>query len=184
MLSKVRFALQTTATRVAIGTAVIWLLLFFWGKHRLWRDPHAGFFNDSAVYDLHYSHQRQLQAAEYLEKAEVNPDLTYESSPNPVICAGIATIPRDNVQYLNATLGSMLVSLTPEERKVLSVRLLFASTDPSSHPDWDDNWLKLLDHYSAYNVSEEEARQLTQWEKEKNFARKGVRYVLRSTPPH
>ena len=171
-----RAVLKSTAGRVLLCTAIVWLFAFFYCKHTLWRDPHSAFFDDSAVYDLHYSHERQVEANGFLAKAEAN-SVQHQSSADPVICAGIATVKRDEVQYLNGTLGSLLVGLTPEERSALNVRLLFASADPSAHPNWDDQWLKVLDHWSGYNVSEQELDDLRKMEEEKKYGQKGVRYV-------
>jgi hypothetical protein len=59
----------------------------------------------------------------------------------------MVTVKRNKVQYLNDTIGSMLVGLTPEERSAIDVRLLFADFDASIHPEWNELWLKKLDWY-------------------------------------
>lgn len=165
-------------------TAILWLLLFTACKHLLWRDPHAAFFSEDGVYDLDYSLYRTAQAHEYIEHAEADA-VTSKSAGStiaPVICAAITTFNRDGRQYLNETVGSMLASLTEEERSVLNLRLLFAHVDSASHPDWDRRWLNTVDHWSGYNVSKDESNRIQGWETEQDFYSKGVYdylYVLK-----
>jgi hypothetical protein len=75
----------------------------------------------------------------------------------------------------------------------MEVRLTFASTHPDTHPDWDAPWLKLVDYYGAYNVTDDERKNLTKWEADMKYVqRKGVWdyvYLLndcyeRSTAPY
>ena len=72
---------------------------------------------------------------------------------------------RKRVDYLNDTIGSMLVGLTDEERAVVNVQLLFADPDPAQHPEFNKTWLHVVDHWSRYNVSDEQLEQIRKWKK-------------------
>jgi hypothetical protein len=97
-----------------------------------------------------------------------------EPAANPVICIGMVTVKRkQKMDYLNATIGSMLVGLTAEERSAINIQLLFADPDPAQHPEWNKEWLKAVDYYSGYNVSEEKFEEIKRWE-EKTIQMKGV----------
>jgi hypothetical protein len=173
------------AVRVLLFATIVWLTLFGLLKERLWRDPRSGFFDPAKAYDLHYSAIRQEQARAWIaEQDQIRvPDhgrsklyLSSSSIPEPAaICVGLVTCNRPGRQYLNETIGSMLEGLTADERKALNVRLLFAHSDPSVHPDWDQNWLRGIDAWSGYeNLTLSETRRLRRAERERNFYVKGV----------
>lgn len=170
-------ALVTSSAGVTLAcTAILWLSIFAACKHLLWRDPHTAFFSEDGVYDLDYSSFRQAEAQEYIAQAEEgthNRTQTPETS-TPTICAAITTFNRNGRQYLNETVGSMLAGLTGEERNELKIQLLFAHVDSTVHPDWDAKWLNTLDQWGTYNVSDEDLRQVQEWETAQNFYAKGV----------
>jgi len=162
---------KTPSGRVLLFTTTIWLLSFVYCKKKFWRDPHSAFFDSSTVYDQGYSSVRGQQAMDFLD-SPWSP--TYTTSLDPVICAGIVTARRSNVQYLNTTVGSMLVGLSREERSAIHVRLLFADTNPQDHPDFDQQWLERLDHVEGYNVSSQTLAHLGALEDAQDFYEKGV----------
>lgn len=175
-------ASRTSAGRLLGCTAILWLLAFFYCKHRFWRDPHSAFFDSSTVYDLRYSRLRQMEAVKYVNDANLNRNLRpHLPSPNPVICAAFVTVRREPIQYLNESIGSLLSGLTSEERNALSIRLLFANTDPSIHPHWNETWLHLSDHWGSYDISRQELDHLRKLEEDQNFYEKGVLYVIAPT---
>jgi hypothetical protein len=81
---------------------------------------------------------RGQEALDFLESSSSS---TRTISSDPVICAAVVTVRRDNVQYLNTTIGTMLAGLSQEERSAVHARLLFADTDPQVHPDYGRQWL-------------------------------------------
>jgi len=99
---------------------------------------------------------------------------TYTTSLDPVICAGIVIVRRSSVQYLNTTVGSMLVGLSREERSAIHVMLLFADTDPRDHPDFGQQWLERLDHVEGYDVSSQTLAHLGALEDAQDYYEKGV----------
>jgi hypothetical protein len=130
-------ATQTPSGRFLLFTIVIWLLNFVYCKRRFWRDPHSAFFDSSTVYNQGYSIVRAQEALDFLESPSSS---TYTTASDPVICAGIVTVKRKHVQYLNTTIGTMLAGLSQEERSAIHTRLLFANTDPQDHPDSGRQW--------------------------------------------
>ncbi|TKA30185.1 hypothetical protein B0A50_02904 [Salinomyces thailandicus] len=176
---------NSTAGRTLACTLLAWLLVFVVCKHLLWRDPHSAFFSEDGVYDLGYSRVRQAEAREFIEQAEVDSSLADRNGTQsglPVVCAGITTFKREGTNYLNETVGTMLAGLTHEERSALDVRLLFAHVNPNVHVDWDRSWLRVVNHWSGYNVSETELNQIREWENAPNYYAKGVydyMYVIR-----
>ncbi|KAF2156388.1 hypothetical protein K461DRAFT_275493 [Myriangium duriaei CBS 260.36] len=169
---------NSTAGRVLACTALLWLIAFATFRQTLWRDPHTAFFQDDKVYDLGYSLVRQEQARSFVHDADRGSPALLEIDRDrvgpPVVCAAVTTFKRDK-QYLNETIGSMLVGLTPEERSALDVRLLFAHAQPEKHPDWNATWLRSIDLWSGYNVSKEQSGHLQELEDQGNFYEKGVR---------
>ncbi|KEQ68079.1 hypothetical protein M436DRAFT_68450 [Aureobasidium namibiae CBS 147.97] len=175
---------ETPSGRVLLFTTTIWLLSLVYCKRRYWRDPHSAFFDSSTVYDQGYSSVREQEGMDFLGNSS---SPTYTTSLNPVICAGIATVRRSNVQYVNTTVSSMLVGLSREERSAVHVRLLFADTNPQDHPDYGRQWLGRLDHVETYNVSSQTLAHLEALEDAQNFYEKGVfdyTYVLEQCLNH
>lgn len=68
----------------------------------------------------------------------------------------------------------MLAGLTDDERNAINVRLLFAHSDPTVHPDWDRKWLRAVDSWSTYNLTQSDFERTKVVEKERNFYVKGV----------
>jgi hypothetical protein len=163
--------IQTPSGRLLLFNMMIWLLSFVYCKRMFWRDPHSAFFDSSTVYNQGYSIVRAQEALDFLD-SPFSPTRTTPS--DPVLCAGIVTLRRKHVQYLNTTIGTMLAGLSQEERSAIHARLLFANTDPQDHPDYGRQWLERLDHVEAYNVSSQIFAHLSELEDAQNFFEKGV----------
>ena len=176
LLDTLHNLVSSLAGKTLACTAILWLLVFAACKQLLWRDTHAAFFSETGVYELDYSLYRQAEAHEFIQHAntDAHGPRPENTKPAPVICAAITTFNRDGRQYLNETVGSMLVGLTMEERSVLDVRLLFAHAEGAVHPDWDSGWLDTLDHWGGYNVSKEDLEHIYELETTQNFYAKGV----------
>ena len=182
-----KFGKILTFLRTPVGltltcTLVSWLIGYFICRHLFWRDPESWFYNPSKVYDLQYSHQRQIQGRRLVEAAENgSQNVSLHASGtglDPVICVGLITVKRKHVQYLNDTVGTMLLGLSSEERSAINVQLLFADLKPEVHPDWDKQWLGLLDHWSGYNLSDEKLEELHELKRQGRIAGKATLYVI------
>ena len=156
-------------------TVILWLSACIFCKHQYWRDPHSAFFSSEHVYDLQYSLHRQEEADAFIKHATETGNMLSKSKGTPDICAAFVTVKRENVQYVDEAIGSLLAGLTIDEREKLFVAVLFADTETAIHPSWQQPWLlNAVDKVSGYNVSNEVMKHLKVWEKERNFYRKGV----------
>lgn len=172
-----RIITATTAGRTLLISLVLYGLVFQYCRWRFWRDPHSAFFDDKHVYDLQYSLYREHEAAQYLSayNAESEPPPAPHAVADPVMCVAVATVKRDQVNYFEAAVGSLLQGLDPRERAALSVNVVFVDTDPSKHPSWGQRWMdRLVDSVGTYNVTREDMERLRSWEESHNYYEKGV----------
>lgn len=85
---------------------------------------------------------------------------------------------------MEESIGSMLDRLYPEERKALHVFVLFADTDPASHPNWKDPWTQnpeIVDEAATYSISELDMQRVQSAETRRDWYDKGLfdyQYVL------
>lgn len=183
-LSFMQQLLKLRAVKALILTAILWLTVFAYCRHAFWRDPHSAFFNDRHVYDLKYSLYREYQArhfiAPYNSRSEPPDALTTtKGGDDPFICAAVVTVKRDEDDYFEASIGSLLQGLDGNERRALRLNVLFADTDPERHPSWGQRWVgRLVDRVGGYgNLSGEELGRLREVERQRNFYVKGVLYA-------
>lgn len=169
--------LRVLAIRVLLASALFWLLVYGYCRHRFWRDPHSAFFNDRHVYDLKYSLYRERQSRHFISRYNSLSDapVAVKGGSNPVMCAAFVTVRRGSDDYFDPSIGSLLEGLDERERHALWLNVLFADTDPKKHPGWGQKWVdRLVDSAGTYNVSQAEFAHLQRVEKKRNFYVKGV----------
>lgn len=172
--------LKYRATKILLLSLCLWLLIFEYCRFHLWRDPHSAFFNDHHVYDLKYSLYRELQSRHFISRynSPSEPPHYSKSGPEPLICAAFVTVRRNQDDYFDPSVGSLLEGLDTMERQALYLNVLFADTDPTRHPSWAQKWLdRLVDNARSYNVSQETLDHLGRLETERKFYEKGVLYA-------
>lgn len=128
--------MTTPAGKTFLASLFLFSLAFSWCRIQFWRDPHSAFFDDTHVYDLKYSLTREHQARRFISEYNaqaLQPHATKASS-EPLMCVAITTVRRYGIDYLSASVGSLLAHLHPQERATLSVNVFFADTDPQVHP--------------------------------------------------
>jgi hypothetical protein len=177
---KRRFRLP--AFRAFLISAVLYLLTFEYCRIRYWRDPHSAFFDISGVYDWKYSLAREHEANHFVSFYDgiddPAPDHITKSSDEPLLCAAFATVKRDSDNYFEESIGSMLEGLDLRERRALHLKVLFANTDPTKHPNWGQRWMnRVIDTIETYNVSETSFQHLQKLEADRDFREKGVLLV-------
>lgn len=173
--SRLRCILNFPASRTLIVSGVLWLVVFAYCKHRFWRDPHSAFFSSDGVYDLHYSADRKNQSQAYISHVSQPTQHLPKGSATPEICAAFVTVKRENKQYVDEAVASVLEGLNEDERRKLSLQILFADTETQKHPSWEKEWLRnAVDKMVSYNVSDETMSKLKEWEMARNFYSKGV----------
>lgn len=156
--SRTRAFFRTPAGRVLATTIVSWLIAFIFCKYQFWRDPHSTFFDSASVYEMEYTKTREAEAKVLIDNPE-----PHIPTWDPALCVGIISVKRKEIQYLNGTIGSIFAGLTEEERAALNVQILFADLEASDHPDYDREWLKIVDYWSGYDISEEQLEKLRQY---------------------
>ncbi|KAM5475899.1 hypothetical protein MauCBS54593_000581 [Microsporum audouinii] len=169
--------LKFSAAKTLLAAAILWLLLFQYGRYRFWRDPHSAFLNDRNVYDLKYSIYREYEAHHFVSRynALSEPPQAVKGGGSPIFCVVFVTVQRESDNYFDPSIGSLLAGLDPIERRALHLNVLFADTDPKKHPSWDEKWVdRLTDTARTYNVSESQLAHLKKLEADRNFYEKGV----------
>lgn len=171
------YYLQLRASKILISSLFVWLLIFYYCRVTLWRDPHSAYFQDRHVYELDYSLHREREAWHFISQhnSGIDPPDYVKSGSTPSVCIAMVTVRRDSDHYFEASVGSLLEGLDERERQALYLSILFADTDPRVHPSWDQKWVgRLVDSADSYNVTEGQLQHLQDLEKEKNFYEKGV----------
>ena len=91
------------------------------------------------------------------------------------MCVGIATVGREQEQYVRATVGSLLDGLTVEEREEIYLNILIAHTAPHVHPIYGEEWLHhVSEKVLLYDVSQKQFNDLLNWEKDKDYRKKAI----------
>ncbi|TVY83714.1 Transmembrane protein [Lachnellula suecica] len=167
--------LCSSAGKALVASAICWILAFQYCRLRYWREPHSAFFQSEHVYDLQYSKFREGQAHKFIETARDPNMVLGKALPDAEICAAFVTVKRESKQYIDDAIGSMLEGLANEERRNLYVYVLFANTDPTVHPSWNQSWLNnAIDAALSYNVGEDVMGHLRELEEKRDFYDKGV----------
>lgn len=176
------------AIQALILSGTLWLLIFAYCDHALWRDPHGAYFHSEHIYDQDYSEVRRQDARGFLERyskdtaESIEPDqIPYEKAgDHPALCAAFVTVRRehpDAARYFSDAVGSMLEGLSLQERAALNLTVLFANApDPALHADFHAPWVsQLVDHAAGYEgLSESDMAELGRLEEAQDFQRKGV----------
>lgn len=174
-LDNVKGFLKTRAGCVLICGIIAFLTAYLFCKQAFWRDPDSWFYSEDGVYEFKYSRQRQAVAHEFIKEANSTLHTPKHGSAElePVICVAVETVKRKkSIDYLNGTIGSMLAGLTPEERSLLSVQILFLDASPEIHSHWNATWLNTVDNWSSYNLSSEKIEELRHWRESQQLQRK------------
>ncbi|KAE8135103.1 hypothetical protein BDV38DRAFT_145006 [Aspergillus pseudotamarii] len=169
--------LKYRATKILLLSLFLWLLVFEYCRFHLWRDPHSAFFNDRHVYDFKYSLYRERESRHFISRynSPSEPPDYSKSGPDPLICAAFVTVRRNEDDYFDPSVGSLLEGLDTMERQALYINVLFADIDPIRYLSWAQKWLdRLVDNARSYNVSQETLDHLGRLETERNFYEKGV----------
>lgn len=199
--SLTRHLLTGPSIRVCLVSVLVYGLLILYCKRALWRDPHSAFFNDDHVYELDYSNYRIEEAEKFIQVANKTLESSRDAEGNskyvdesitglgkgtgkPVLCAAYVTVRREHKQYLSEAVGSMLTGLSPKERAALNLTILFADTEPTTHPNWKNPWVQnVVDAAQTYTgLTEAQWEEVKGAETEKNYYVKGVLYVSCSLP--
>jgi hypothetical protein len=164
-----------------IGFSFTYLALVRYCSYAFYQDPTSAFFDPARGYERKYSIDRQAEADSYIHNG--NRSGFPSNTPNAVqMCVGIATVARDEEQYVRSTIGSLLDGLTSKEREEIYFMVLIAHTAPHVHPIYGEQWLtNVVDKVLLYDVSQTQMTDLMAWETDKDYRKKAIfdyTYVL------
>ena len=176
-----RWLRSRPATSAFLFFSLVYLALIRYCSQSYYRDPTSAFFDPNRGYEPRYSTERQNDADNFIRHANLT---TYiQITPEePKMCVGIATVAREQDQYVRRTIGSLTDGLEPNERKQIFLIVLIAHADPQMHPIYGEPWLtKVADKTLLYDVSHGRLQKLRDWETNKDYRQKAVfdyTYVL------
>ena len=160
---------------------LVYLALIRFCSQAYYRDPTSAFFNPISGYESRYSAKRQNDADAFIRSANLT-TFVQTTPQDPKICVGIATVAREQDQYVRRTIGSLIDGLKPSEREQIFLAVLIAHTDPQMHPIYGEPWLtNVADKTLLYDVNQGRLQNLRDWETNKDYRRKAVfdyTYVL------
>lgn len=152
----------------------IYLALIRYCSYAFYRDPTSAFFDPVRGYEQRYSSRRQEEAIDFVTSAN-HSDSTSTTHDSVKMCVGIATVSRDEEQYVRSTIGSLLLGLTPEQREDIYFVVLIAHTAPHVHPVYGEEWLtNVVDKVLLYDIDQKQMTELLQWEKDKDYRKKAI----------
>ena len=172
---------RSPAAVALIAFLFLYLALIQYCSYAFNRDPTSAFFDPNRGYERKYSLTRQNEADSFVQNSIVSAP-SGDARGDPVMCVGIATVGRDEEQYITSTIGSLLDGLSSAERGEIYLVVLIAHTAPHVHPIYGEKWFtNVVDKVLLYDVNQKQMDDLTAWEKEKNYRKKAVfdyTYVL------
>ncbi|KAF5725205.1 integral membrane protein [Fusarium mundagurra] len=123
---------------------LMWFTALIWSYHNSYDDPSSFFYKSRIAFDRRYSALREKQVDEYLER-EIFPvahkQRTEVQVDNEFLCIGIPSINRTTSGFLAHTVGSLVDTLTPNERNQIHIVVLLADKDPTKHFAYGKDWL-------------------------------------------
>ena len=136
----IHIALRSTNCWIIFVHLSLLLTAYQYCNLHFYNDPTWFFFDTSKIPPRVYSLQREKQAGAFIESRNRSIDVISPSS-NASICLGLATVARSGEQYARKTIGSLFEGLSKHQRSDIHFMVLFAQTDPASHPIFVEHWL-------------------------------------------
>jgi hypothetical protein len=152
-----------------LGLAIIWLFLFRYCQKYSTRDPSSYFFDPERAYEPAYSAVREKEADDFIARAStpLTPEALaqlYGSEGTPTaaastneteaatpnrrfphrVCVGIPSIQREQEQFLQHTVGSLVDTVGRDGRRALDVVVLLADAEPPHNAAFGQPWLSNL----------------------------------------
>lgn len=143
------------------------------------RDPGSWFFDPSIAYEAEYTDLRRQQAESLVAAANSSTiwaDTAYQRTGQaPRMCVGVLSAAREP-RYIDATVGSLVDGLTPEERDGIRLVVLIPHSDPTKHSAYREPWLEnLVDNVLYYDTSNPQLDHIVALEHEEApFREKGL----------
>ena len=176
-----RWLRSRPGTSAFLAFFFLYLALIRYCSKAFYRDPTSAFFDPVRGYEPRYSAERQNDADNFIRNANLTTFVRTEPK-DPKMCIGIATVAREQDQYVRRTIGSLIDGLEHSDREQIILIVLIAHADPDKHPVYGEPWLSnVVDETMLYDVSRGRLQNLRDWETNKDYRKKAVfdyTYVL------
>lgn len=144
---------------IAFLLFVLSLCAYQLARQGSYRDPGSAFFDSSRAYERKYSDYR-------LEETK-GIDLVQQPTHKASTCIIFTTWKRP----IEVTIKSAVAGLSPQERADMHLVVLFAHSDPTTHPSWG---IKVDDSISYKTIAQDQLSRLTDLEEKDDVSHKGV----------
>ncbi|KAI6774976.1 hypothetical protein HG530_001734 [Fusarium avenaceum] len=127
-----------------IGFWLVWFIALLWSYRNGYDDPSSFFYKSRIAFDRRFSAVREAQVDKYLEReiySHKHKERTEVQVENEFLCIGIPSINRTTSAFLAHTIGSLVDTLTPNERNQIHIVVLLADKDPKRHFAYGQDWL-------------------------------------------
>lgn len=139
------------ASRANAAFWLAWLGLAAWCYFNTFDDPSSIFYDPGRAYRLRYSAVRAAEVDRYLRQTAIAPG--QRPAAAPLLCVGIPSVNRTTEAFLAHTVGSLVDTLTPEERGLVYLVVLLADRAPETHFAYGQEWLgRLADEVVVYGA--------------------------------
>lgn len=133
-----------------------WLYLLRHCQKNSYHDHSSIFYDPARAYSQEYSAIREFEADRFLERASLTPataekpwiyrgknmDQTNTGKLDGYrICVGIPSVRREREQFVARTIASLIDALSPEERRMVNLKVLLADEIPHNNPAYGQAWL-------------------------------------------
>lgn len=135
---------------------VFWLCALLWCYINSFDDPSSIFFSRARAFYRSYSAAREAEVHDFLDKILSKPPVSTTEQENELLCVGIPSVNRTSSTYLLNTMGSLMDTLTKEERDSVYFVVLLADKNPRQHFAYGQRWLSwLADDVVVYDSKED-----------------------------
>ncbi|RHZ72384.1 hypothetical protein CDV55_108214 [Aspergillus turcosus] len=167
------FLFNKIQRRLLVYFAVFYFLLLIFCHFNSARDPGSFFFRPEEGYRPHYSIGRIRESLQFISRfnqSSAQPEQSLQNvtsgGRDPTICAGIVTVKRPIQQNLDTAVGSLLDGLSRKQRANIVIHVLFALSNPSDHPDYQQPWASnVIDRILTYKNSGADVDKMERWER-------------------
>ncbi|SPO07094.1 uncharacterized protein DNG_09788 [Cephalotrichum gorgonifer] len=137
-------------SRANIAFWLIWFCALTWSYLNGYDDPSSLFYDENRAFDRHLSATREAEVDDFLRREIYPAKHLRPTAPAPgtsahtkkdILCIGIPSINRTSTAFLPHTIGSLVDSLSPEERESIHIVVLLGDKDPTGHFAYGKDWL-------------------------------------------
>ncbi|KAK4178453.1 putative glycosyltransferase [Triangularia setosa] len=146
--------MNLTIPRLNLLFLLVWILLLVITYLNSYDDPSSIFYSEAASYQQRYSKTRAREADSFLANPPPKPPPppSPEDKESKFLCIGIPSINRTTQSFLKHTIGTLLDTLTPEERGGIHLVVLLADRPATKHSAYGEGWLeKVVDEVLVYD---------------------------------